>query len=190
MWSDEGTTGLCPERNLSALLGCVGAELTKLAHDLVFFLGQEAGSAGIDLSTAVLECLRSMALERADCSRLADWHPGRGLSDFGIEFASRHPRSAALITGQMDLALLVIIVSSMFVVCVCSIWRLRHCVRRQREFEALFFPDKSGAHVQRIAASIKSAERRVLVAMYTLTDNLLSDALLQANQRGVDDAGS
>ena len=31
-----------------------------------------------------------------------------------------------------------------------------------------------------IAALIKSAEWRVWVAMYTLTDNILSDALLQA----------
>merc|ERR1712110_1330555 len=55
-----------------------------------------------------------------------------------------------------------------------------------KRVEVLFFPDKDGEHVARICQYVASARRRVWLAMFTLTDDDLSNELLRAHARGVD----
>lgn len=56
----------------------------------------------------------------------------------------------------------------------------------RRPSEALFFPDPKGGNVARIRKEIGNARRKVWLAMFTLTDDILSNALLDAHRRGVD----
>jgi len=62
---------------------------------------------------------------------------------------------------------------------------IRICERRHST-EVLFFPDPSGDNVARVCREIDNARRRVWLAMFTLTDDVLSNALLRASKRGVD----
>lgn len=57
---------------------------------------------------------------------------------------------------------------------------------RRRRPEVMFFPDKSGKNVDRICCEIARARRRVWLAMFAFTDDLLSEALVRALDRGVD----
>eukprot|EP00439_Symbiodinium_sp_Y106_P058139 s720_g8.t1 len=52
--------------------------------------------------------------------------------------------------------------------------------------EVLFFPDKSGTHVRHICLLLRAARRKVWVAMFALTDDVLAGELLSAFHRGVD----
>merc|ERR1719335_1896911 len=52
--------------------------------------------------------------------------------------------------------------------------------------ETMFFPDKTGKHVERICNDISRARRRIWLAMFTLTDDMLSKELKTAHKRGVD----
>jgi phosphatidylserine/phosphatidylglycerophosphate/cardiolipin synthase-like enzyme len=58
--------------------------------------------------------------------------------------------------------------------------------RRRERQEVFFFPDHHGEHVARVCAEIDQARRRVWLAMFVLTDDLLSSAVLRAKRRGVD----
>ena len=52
--------------------------------------------------------------------------------------------------------------------------------------EVLFFPDASQTHVRHLCQLLRSSRRRMWIAMFTLTDDVLSEEVLRAWQRGVD----
>jgi len=60
------------------------------------------------------------------------------------------------------------------------------CRRRRSSPEVIFFPDKTGRHVARICKELASTRRRLFLAMFTLTDDVLSAEVLRAHARGVD----
>ncbi|CAE7847806.1 unnamed protein product [Symbiodinium necroappetens] len=71
---------------------------------------------------------------------------------------------------------------------VLFIWHILHHLRQRywRCPEVLFFPDKSGTHVRHICLLLRAARRKVWVAMFALTDDVLAGELLSAFRRGVD----
>jgi phosphatidylserine/phosphatidylglycerophosphate/cardiolipin synthase-like enzyme len=64
--------------------------------------------------------------------------------------------------------------------CRCALRTLR------RGPEVLFFPDASGNNVARICQEISQARRRIWLAMFAFTDDLLSEELVRAYHRGID----
>jgi len=105
-------------------------------------------------------------------------------------FVESYPSTATLISGEVDFLSLLLLSVGMSTVAVAVLVGLWYCLRRSLwsppVFEAFFFPDRTGDHVQRVVAELDSAERRVWVAMFTLTHDTLSKAVLEAHARGVD----
>lgn len=61
---------------------------------------------------------------------------------------------------------------------LCRVW--------MRPPEVMFFPDRSGKNVARICQQLRCARHRIWLAMFTFTDDLLSEELVFARERGVD----
>lgn len=101
-------------------------------------------------------------------------------------FVAAFPKHASLLPkGDIAgiVAVLIWLVSVLFLTLRGgpSIWQTW-----RRRPEVMFFPDKSGANVERIREEIARARHRVWLAMFTFTDDLLSEALVHAHERGVD----
>lgn len=104
---------------------------------------------------------------------------------YGLEmklrsFLEAYPRHANLMP---DLWGLLSVACWLLMICLL----LRHLrTRLATAPEVLFFPDASGTHVRHLCHLLRSTRRRMWIAMFTLTDDVLSEEVLKAWQRGVD----
>jgi len=97
-------------------------------------------------------------------------------------FLKRFPQHGAILQGQDMVAVgLWLLLAWVLLRCMVRPW----CGWR-RQPEVLFFPDESGRNLERICKEISCARRRVWLAMFTLTDDLLSDEVRSAHIRGLD----
>ena len=67
-------------------------------------------------------------------------------------------------------------------------WQLLLSLQRglRRSPEVLFFPDPSGAHVRHLCHLLRGSRKRMWIAMFTLTDDVLTQEILNAWERKVD----
>ena len=100
------------------------------------------------------------------------------------EFLELHPQHAELIPDAFSFYSLLL----WFLAILLLSWRLSLGVRRHlwQSPEILFFPDPSGAHVRHVCHLLRSSRKRMWIAMFTLTDDVLSQEILNAWERGVD----
>ena len=67
------------------------------------------------------------------------------------------------------------------------LWRLIWVLHRSlRSPEILFFPDPSGGHVRHLCHLLRGSRKRMWIAMFTLTDDVLTQEILNAWERKVD----
>lgn len=100
----------------------------------------------------------------------------RLLAEVGSRWSHLLPDSAALIGALLWLLLVQLMA-----------WRLLSSFFfSPRSSEVLFFPDPSKKNIDRIRNLVDAARSKVLLAMFTLTDDSLSDAVLRAKRRGLD----
>mmetsp|Transcript_19558 Transcript_19558/g.51842 ORF Transcript_19558/g.51842 Transcript_19558/m.51842 type:complete len:348 (-) Transcript_19558:14-1057(-) len=100
-------------------------------------------------------------------------------------FAGAFPAHAALLPAEDPAACLSVAAWLLAAAALASLACGAVQASRRRP-EVLFFPDRSGEHVERIRRMIGGARNRVWLAMFTLTDDVLSNELLRAHRRGVD----
>lgn len=100
-------------------------------------------------------------------------------------FVSSFPRHAAILEAGDSAGLVTVCVWLALALALVrhgsyawQMWR--------RPPEVMFFPDRSGKNVARICREIGQARHRVWLAMFTFTDDLLSEAIVRACDRGVD----
>lgn len=118
----------------------------------------------------------------------------KAASGWRKDFLDRFPEYAPLISDDKTLvATFAFMAVAAFACFRGACWILGLCWRNTagRAFgtaapEVMFFPDASGRNVARICHEVGQARRRVWLAMFTLTDDLLSTAVLKAHARGVD----
>jgi hypothetical protein len=121
----------------------------------------------------------AIVLERSDVTKLlAAADTGRD------EFVAAFPRYAPWLPDQDPVALFTCAAWVLAVVFVVS-WGLRS-LWPKRGPEVLFFPNNDGQHLVKICEEIGRARRRVWVAMFVLTEDVLTKELLCAHKRGLD----
>lgn len=100
------------------------------------------------------------------------------------EFLELHPQHAELMPDAFSFYSLLL----WFLAILLLSWRLSLGVCRHlwQSPEILFFPDPSGAHVRHVCHLLRSSRKRMWIAMFTLTDDVLSQEILNAWERGVD----
>lgn len=100
-------------------------------------------------------------------------------------FVASYPKHAALMQAGDVIGLLAVVA---WVAIACTLtWYAWQTFRKwRRRSEVMFFPDKSGKNVARICREIAAARRRVWLAMFAFTDDMLSEAIVCARERGVD----
>ncbi|CAE8587006.1 unnamed protein product, partial [Polarella glacialis] len=118
------------------------------------------------------------------CSHCATWPLFRALESQRAAFVAAHPAQARLLPDLLALGVALCWLVLVFLLIGLSLRRLRR--RLWHRPEVLFFPDKTGAHVTRICSLMATSKRRVWLAMFTLTNDTLSDELLRAHRRGLD----
>jgi len=100
-------------------------------------------------------------------------------------FVKKFPEHAALLPAR-DMTEIGAV--SVWIVLAALLTRyVAHVIRSWwKRPQVMFFPDKSGKNVARICRHISRARHRVWLAMFTFTDDLLSEELMRAHERGVD----
>lgn len=188
---------LCPNEGLWGTAWCLAAATGALARDVALF----ALDARLEALAGGVEALKGTARQAAGAVAAA---PGALVPDvvatlagrtatalerYRVAFTGRFPEHQALLPagnayGSLLAALWLACAGAAILAVALSCYRM---VQRRREHpEVLFFPDASGRHVARVCAEIDRTRRRVWLAMFMLTDDHLSDALLRARRRGVD----
>ena len=111
------------------------------------------------------------------------WIAGASSENLTARFHKDYPQHEALLQDSFGLVSLVAWLMTLGLVA----WHVVATLRRLcRAPEVLFFPDPSGVHVRHVCLLLRGARRRVWVAMFALTDDVLSEELLRAWRRGVD----
>eukprot|EP00913_Durusdinium_trenchii_P021970 g20643.t1 len=102
----------------------------------------------------------------------------------GAEFLKLHPEYAQLLPDSFSVFSLLMWLLALSFLFGHIFLALRSRLRCNPE--VLFFPDSSGVHVRHICHMLRSARRRMWIAMFTLTDDVLSQEILNAWARNVD----
>jgi hypothetical protein len=200
-------TPLCEEEGLWGTGWCLLAKTWAVGFDaVVFSMAGASGWMSADLPPAVLACGRALRQQSfspgvasvlqtlIDKGQLLPGLVNQSLlaSDFAhsiesqqTNFSGAFPEHAAILQSAGSHGIITVgawvLGATWLSWHILCMWR----TRKQRP-EIMFFPDKTGKHVERICSDISQARHRVWLAMYTLTDDLLSQELKLAHQRGVD----
>jgi phosphatidylserine/phosphatidylglycerophosphate/cardiolipin synthase-like enzyme len=102
-----------------------------------------------------------------------------------LSFLAAFPEHAPLLPAG-DLASLMAVLAWLFLTVAFLLHIAFACKRWSHRSEVMFFPDKSGKNVQRICSTLSHSRHRIWLAMFTFTDDLLSEELVRARERGVD----
>lgn len=192
---------LCYQAGLWGTATCLAAETGVLARDAAGFA--LAGVLPASWCGAAAENLRAFrrvvpaekAAENLQAKLAALWESSKPWETLVVSsldgvieqqraaFVGAFPAHAALLP---DAASLVAAAVWVLIALVLTAFGVASLARTRQLPEVYFFPDKSGRHVARICAQVASARRRVWVAMFTLTNDLLTKEILAAHTRGVD----
>lgn len=148
--------------------GCLIYETAWLLRDIVSFL-PELGDFAFSSVTSWSSFMNSLELY---------------MRQKGAEFLKLHPEYAQLLPDSFSVFSLLMWLLALSFLFGHIFLALRSRLRCNPE--VLFFPDSSGVHVRHICHMLRSARRRMWIAMFTLTDDVLSQEILNAWARNVD----
>jgi len=162
----------------SLLPRALSETLSNVGGALLFVLGK-VESQGSLVTSKALSSASAIALERTDLAKLLVAADTRR-----DEFVAAFPRYAPWLPDQDPVAVFTCgawVLAVVFVV----LWGVRS-LWPKRGPEVLFFPNNDGQHLIKICEEIGRARRRVWVAMFVLTEDVLTKELLCAYKRGLD----
>jgi hypothetical protein len=193
---------LCKEEGFWETAWCLVVRTVALAFDMAAFnLATIFGWADARLTASVLAFSKSLrqefvALElgakvqmirskteaflpsTSSVSYSAEW--SKAVEAYRRAFFAAFPQHGSYLQSPLALALWLLLA------CVLLRRVIRIPYNYLRQPEVLFFPDKTGQNLERICKEISRARHRVWLAMFTLTDDLLSDEVRSAHIRGLD----
>lgn len=185
---------LCEQEGLWGTAWCLSATTLALARDGASFTAKAATPLSVwNTTSAIIASLphfetRGFLVEKLGDGSVALITVARlapTAEAFRKNFTLAFPSHASLLP-EGDLAGLLAMLSWISACLALACGSARTVCRRRIAPEVSFFPDPTGKQVERIIAEIAGARHRIWLAMFILTDDSLSAALLAAHQRGVD----